>query len=117
MGAVVFPKCGHASHLMEVDLISEAPQIHLHFLTDSSEFDLTNFLKAEICCHGCGTSVLLYYGEQSNTDTRHLVLKDEFVKSHKSCPNRKYEDNCPNFRSTVSIVDIRMPTSEINKSI
>jgi hypothetical protein len=110
MSAVVDPKCGHASHLIgeeNIDIIDGAPQVHLHFLTDDLEYSYIGFSKVEICCHGCGESVLVYYDTPGKDDTRHIELRDSFTMKHKHCPDRNYEERCPNFRTRIEVVDLR----------
>lgn len=110
MSAVVDPKCGHASHLMEINTIDGAPQVHLHFLTEDLEYSFIGFSKIELCCHGCGESVLIYYDKyaKDEADTKvSLEIRDSFTSKHKRCPNRNYEERCPNFRTKFDIIDLR----------
>lgn len=110
MSAVVKPRCGHASHLMEVDCMGNSPQVHLHFLTEPFEAQLCGFHKLELCCHGCGESILVYYYEPGTEEAlgpEHLKARDEFVQAHEACQNRGYENHCPNYRSSTKILDLR----------
>lgn len=108
MSAVVHPKCGHVQHLMEIDSIEGSPQVHIHFLTDDLECSYIGYRKVELCCHGCGESLLVYYGTSpEETDKRHNELRDGFISKHKICPNRDYENRCPNFRTKFEIADLR----------
>lgn len=107
MSAIVYPACGHTRHLMEVDSFQGSPQLHLHFLTEQEEHASLGYLKLELCCHGCGASTLIYYHEVEGTAPRHVALKDAFEKSHKMCPNRNYEELCPNYRSSFKVIDMR----------
>ena len=100
--------CGHASQLMEINCIKGVPQVHLHFLTDEGEVDA----RVELCCHGCGASILLYYWEDAKRMTKqrmtkHQQIRDGFVRKHDHCPNREYERNCPNYRSSFETIDLR----------
>lgn len=107
MSAVVEPHCGHAFHLMEVDSMRNAPQVHLHFLTDEKEYQLLGFSRVELCCHSCGESVLVYFSDTVDTENKHLALRDSFVEKHKLCPNHGFESWCPNWRSSFSTLDLR----------
>lgn len=107
MSAVVAPRCGHASHLMEVDSMRNAPQVHLHFLTEGQEHYLLEYYKVELCCHGCGESTLVYFTEDPGSRSKHLSIRDAFVERHKMCPNHGYENWCPNWRSSFNTIDIR----------
>lgn len=95
--------CGHASTLMEVNSIKNAPQVHLHFLSDEGEGDA----RVELCCHGCGASLLMYYWEDSKRATRHKQVRNDFVRKHVGCQNREYERDCPNYRSSFKVIDLR----------
>lgn len=107
MSATIYPECGHARHMMEVDCFNGSPQIHLHFLTEQDEFATIGYMKVEFCCHGCGTSLLVYYLESDAASPRHVLIKSNFEKTHKLCPNRNYEELCPNQRSSFSVIDMR----------
>lgn len=108
MSAIISPECGHAAHLMEVDKFEGSPQLHLHFLTEQYEHELIGYFKVEFCCHGCGTSKLIYYMEsEDGASPRHMELKSNFEKKHKNCPNRNYEHLCPNYRSSCEVIDMR----------
>ncbi len=108
MSAVVHPRCGHASHLMEVDSLVGSPQIHLHFLTENWEEKMLGYAKLEVCCHGCGESILVYYSDEE-FGQRHMNVKNEFVALHENCPDHGYETYCPNWRSKMDVVDLRNP--------
>lgn len=107
MSAVVLG-CGHTEHLhlFETDIMMNAPQVHLHFLTGEEEYEEYGFGKVELCCHGCGASTLVYYTNEGRHE-RHLQLRDEFTREHKKCPDRNYQSSCPDWRSSHKIVDIR----------
>ncbi len=95
---------GHASRLMdEIMLVSEAPQIHLHFLTPDGQAEA----RVEVCCHGCGKSLTISYWENHPRSTKHLKAKDSFVKVHSECGNHGYEKFCPNWRSSFEVLDLR----------
>lgn len=116
MSAIVYPECGHASHLMEVDSMRGCPQVHIHFLTEQWEYERLGFMKAELCCHGCGHSVLLYYLEVDEDDTRHMDFRNRFLEKHSRCPNRGYESVCPNYRSSFEVMDFRRTKRRAKKS-
>lgn len=99
--------CGFACHLMEIDFIEDIPQVHLHFLTESDEYEELKYGKVEIVCHGCGEAVLVYYDEASSNGNRHLKVRDSFAAKHQRCPSRVYEEHCPNYRSKIQVVDLR----------
>jgi excisionase family DNA binding protein len=75
-------------------------------MTDQREREQLGYSKIELCCHGCGASTLVYY-----TDTcpirRRTHLRNEFIKAHRSCPNRNYQNECPDWRTSFSTIDIR----------
>lgn len=108
MSALVSPVCGHANHLMDVDSMRGAPQVHVHFLTEEPEFRMLGYNKLELCCHGCGASLLVYYDHPTEEHHNHLQIRDSFVESHKRCPNRGYENWCPNERFSFGFLDIRI---------
>jgi hypothetical protein len=101
--------CGHASQLFEVDYLRDLPQVHLHFLTDAKEFESVGVGKVEICCHGCGASLLVTY-DKSRTQRQHIELRNNFAKKHAKCPNKTYEGCCPNYRSSCAVLDVRRKT-------
>lgn len=107
MSAIVYPICGHARHMMEVDWIQGSPQLHLHFLTEQEEHAEFGYLKVELCCHGCGSATLIYYHEIEGEAPQHVAVKSTFEKMHKNCPNRGYEELCPNYRSSIQVIDMR----------
>jgi hypothetical protein len=100
--------CGHTSHLglFAIDTITKAPQIHLHYMTDTTEYEELGYGKIELCCHGCGASTLVYY-KDDNTDDSRVAIKDEFVIAHEMCPDRRYDIQCPDWRSSFKVIDIR----------
>lgn len=103
MGAEVHA-CGHAYHLFEeVDFMEKSPQVHVHFLTSDKEFKSTGTGKIELVCHGCGEAVLLTYSAVGPS----INIRRRFEKKHAGCQNRGYEENCPNYRSSVQFVDLR----------
>ncbi len=110
MGAIVYPQCGHASHLLDISVLDDAPQIHIHFLTEEYEEELYGVSKLEFCCHGCGKSLLVYYAEpQEDEDIgdEHEKVRASFVDDHRFCPNRDYENLCPNHRTSFEVKDLR----------
>lgn len=104
--------CGHACHLMEIDFMESAPQVHLHFLTEPEEYEELGYGKVELVCHGCGQSMLIYYNDRSSVGSKHMRIRDAFVAKHQRCPNRKFEDHCPNYRSNMEFKDIRAKPKE-----
>lgn len=100
--------CGHACHLMEIDYLEEVPQVHLHFLTDEEEYSRLRYGKVEIVCHGCGESILVYYNEETGHTSKHLKVRDSFSAKHQKCPNKKFEEHCPNYRASFKVVDLRV---------
>lgn len=100
--------CGHTSHmrLFSIDVVVTAPQVHLHFLTDETEYEELGYAKVELCCHGCGASTLVYYTNSDNADRR-VQVRDEFVQRHTKCPNRSYQSSCPDWRTSFRRLDIR----------
>lgn len=99
--------CGHACHLMEIDYFEEVPQVHLHFLTEPEEYQENGFGRAELCCHGCGCSLLILYNEATGDGAKHLKVRDSFTAKHQKCPNKLYEEHCPNYRASFDSVDLR----------
>ena len=92
--------------LIDSSFMEAAPQVHLHFLTDEEEYETLGFSKLELCCHSCGAAQLIYYFG-STDQGRLLEVRDAFVKSHQKCPNRRYEHSCPEFRSSITVLDLR----------
>ena len=105
--------CGHTSHLklFSIDVIVNAPQVHLHFLTDETEYEEMGYAKIELCCHGCGASTLVYYTNADNPDRR-VQVRDEFVQKHMRCPNRSYQSSCPDWRTSFKRLDIRQKVNQ-----
>jgi hypothetical protein len=99
--------CGHASALMDVNTVKGYPQIHLHFLTDKTEYDELGYGRVELCCHGCGCSLLMYYTESHSQHRAHVKVRDIFVESHRGCRRKTFGRHCPNWRSRFDFVDIR----------
>lgn len=100
--------CGHTSHqrLFTIDVVMTTPQVHLHFLTDDSEYEELGYAKVEICCHGCGASTLVYYTNSDKPDRR-VQIRDDFARLHSKCPNRNYQSSCPDWRTSFKLIDIR----------
>lgn len=99
---------GLVRELIDSNFIESAPQVHLHFLTDEEEYEALGYGKLELCCHGCGTALLVYYTDHEKTDLdRHVRIRDAFTDGHRECTNRSYEHCCPEHRSSMSVVDMR----------
>lgn len=100
--------CGHTSHLrlFTIDVMTNLPHIHLHFMTDEDEYNELGYGKVELCCHGCGASTLVYYTDSDKQDRR-VQLRDEFSKKHAKCLNRGYQSSCPDWRTSFKVIDIR----------
>jgi hypothetical protein len=107
MGASVLG-CGHASQLFKVDFLDGTPQVHLHYLTDDSEYKRQGFGRLELVCHGCGCSQLVYY-DDSKPRRSHIAVRNTFQRHHKKCQNRGYEEYCSNYRRTMDVIDMREP--------
>lgn len=91
--------------LMQVYAIDEAPQVHIHLLTDDDEYEDTGEGAYEMCCHGCGTSVFVRYADFSpDTDGK---IRDQFFAEHANCPDHGYEAWCPDIRTRFFTVDSR----------
>ena len=103
--------CGHAHHLMEVDYMDGTPQVHLHFLTEDKEFEETGYGRVELCCHGCGASVLVLYTDEE-VKAKHLKIRNQFQTDHRFCPNRTYETSCPDYRRTSRLMDLRLASRD-----
>ena len=101
---------GQAFDIIDSSYLKEAPQVHLHFMTDEKEYAANGSAKLELCCHGCGAATLLYYleyGSPDAADRKSLKVRDEFSKQHKNCPNRGYDKLCPNYRASIKVIDLR----------
>jgi hypothetical protein len=98
-----------ASEFMETDYLEDAPQVHLHFLTGPEEYRDLGYGRVELCCHGCGAGLLVYYNESADGPghASHLKLTDEFASKHTGCKNRGFEKRCPPYRSSMSLADLR----------
>ncbi|HEY3452347.1 MAG TPA: hypothetical protein VGK67_38745 [Myxococcales bacterium] len=98
-----------ASEFMETDYLADAPQVHLHFLTGPDEYRELGYGRVELCCHGCGAAMLVYYNDSTDGSGRasHLALTDDFAEKHCACVNRHFESSCPAYRSAVGITDLR----------
>jgi len=98
-----------ASEFMETDYLSDAPQVHLHFLTGPDEYRELGYGRVELCCHGCGAALLVYYNDSADGPghASHLKLTDEFARGHTGCKNRGFEKRCPAYRSSMGLRDLR----------
>ena len=105
MSAVVFAD-GDSGALFETVHIGETPQLHIHFLSDEDEFEELGYFKFELCCHGCGASWLLYCTE-TDSARKHVRVRNLFIKEHEGCPDRNYQFECPNYRSSFQRIDLR----------
>lgn len=85
--------------------LNEAPQIHIHLLTTDEEFKERGWGTHEICCHGCGASLLIYF---DNNDSSLLSLPRRiFFEEHKNCPDFGYATWCPGYRTKFYSLDLR----------
>jgi hypothetical protein len=105
MGASILG-CGHASHLFKTDFLEGTPQVHLHYLTDDTEYTRQGFGRMELVCHGCGCAQLVYYDNSKKAD-KHISVRDAFQHQHRKCKNRGYEEYCSNYRKTIEVLDMR----------
>jgi hypothetical protein len=107
MSATILGK-GLVRELIDSNFIESAPQVHLHFFSDEEEYEALGYGKLELCCHGCGTALLVYYTENEKTDLeQHVRIRDAFTEGHKECVNRGYEHVCPEHRSSIAVLDMR----------
>jgi hypothetical protein len=107
MNSAVVMGCGHASFLMDISVVRTTPHVHLHFLTDNKEYAELGYGKIELCCHGCGASLLMYCAESQAQKRAHILIRDEFVSKHIKCPPYIFNGHCPNWRTKFEMVDIR----------
>lgn len=100
--------CGHTSHLhlSDIKVLLATPHIHQHFWTGLAEYQELGYGKVELCCHGCGASLLVYYRHEETPD-RHQQIQNTFIETHKYCPNHGYQRSCPDWRSSFTVLDIR----------
>jgi hypothetical protein len=98
-----------AADLMDADYLADKPQVHIHFLTGADEYEQQGYGKLELCCHGCGEALLLYFTESCDpaSGQEGVGFRKAFAEAHAACPNRGYERRCPNYRSAVAVVDVR----------
>jgi len=110
--------CGHTSHLrlFTIDVMTNLPHIHLHFMTDKDEYAELGYGKIEICCHGCGASTLVYYTDSDKPDRR-VQLRDEFSQKHARCRNRGYQHACPDWRTSFRVIDIRQKIIQCDEPV
>jgi hypothetical protein len=102
--------CGHACHLMDVNVVKGYSHIHLHFLTDKQEYAELGYGKLELCCHSCGGSLLMYYTESPAQRRAQLKVRNDFEKTHRRCQRIRMTEHCSNWRSKFDFVDVRMST-------
>lgn len=103
-----------------VTFLKDAPQIHLHFMTDDELADSQGYAVTEICCHACGFSKIILFnlpkvGEEtygSDGDPALVKIQDEFKSQHLNCKpeplpqfmeildsgNDRFKMLCPPFR-------------------
>ena len=98
---------GQVREMIDSNYIEAAPQVHLHFLTDDTEYAQLGYGKLEICCHGCGEAMLIYYNDDDPNTASHMGIRDGFTAKHHECKNRRFEEECPTYRSKVTILDMR----------
>lgn len=108
-------ECGHDSCFIETDFMSNSPQVHIHYLADDDFFEEYGYGRVELCCHGCASSILMYYSESTSKDNRHIKVRDKFRSSHKKCVNHDYERRCPGIRLGIQVVDLRAPLKKVEK--
>lgn len=96
--------CGAAHHLMEVHEYQRMGHIHVHNLSTADDLKTYGVGRSELCCHGCGESVLILFVATTNTSP----ARDNFANRHKQCfrtaPKR---DKCSNYRSQFFTQDLR----------
>lgn len=81
--------------------VDQATHVHIHFL---------DIGRTEVCCHGCGTSIIYIHGKKNPSAIRDILK--EPVKAHEKCaiPGVDFERWCPDIRLHVSVVDLTKRT-------
>lgn len=100
--------CGHPECFHTTEYITKSPQIHIHFLTEDASYKELGYGTMELCCHGCGQSLLLYYNDLTMRKKNPIPMKTAFKKAHKDCPNFDYEERCPPIRLGIEVKDLRI---------
>lgn len=82
--------------LGDTQYVDSSDHVHMHFLDDD---------KIEVCCHGCGKSVIYLHRPSKSLKVREM--SKAFIKEHEVhfVPGVSFEDWCPDIRSDVQVVD------------
>lgn len=100
---------GYLAMVSDVLITKGAPQVHTHVLTDAEDFALIGHRRFELCCHGCGHSVLILHDDG---DTKKASQeRDIFLEVHRRCKDLGFETWCPDVRTNFSIIDLRKRTN------
>lgn len=102
---VCLPLAGFLSEVTCVLSSTESPQVHFHILTEPQDLALTGHYKVELCCHGCGESLLVMYTDP--LDPRLPTSKGRFVHKHLKCPDFGFDIWCPDVRKNALTLDLR----------
>jgi len=94
---------------------ARSPHVHRHCFLCDEDVKRLGFIVLELCCHGCGQSVWLFYDwpvpEKSNQEELALKLLENFEGRHKHCfvngPPELIASRCPPIRTFQSYVDLR----------
>lgn len=83
--------------LGETQYVDSSDHVHIHFLDEG---------RIEVCCHGCGKSLILVHQPSKSIKARESAKG--FMKEHSThfIPGVCFEDWCPDIRTSVQIVDI-----------
>ena len=81
--------------------VDSASHVHIHFLEVG---------KTEVCCHGCGTSIIYIHGKKNPVALREMFR--EPIKAHEKCAlaDVDFEKWCPDIRLRVTVVDLTKRT-------
>lgn len=82
--------------LGDTQYVDASDHIHIHFLDEGS---------TEVCCHGCGKSVIHVHPPLKSMKVREA--SKSFIKEHEHhfIPGASFEEWCPDIRTSVSVVD------------
>lgn len=91
-----------------------APQIHLHYRTSDDLAERQGYGEVELCCHGCGTGVVLRYGFPGTVDHegKNMILEAVrafFREEHRTCVDRTGGTLCPPYRRLIGFLDLTRP--------
>lgn len=101
------PLAGYLGPEINVMMIEDAPQIHIHILTDDLEGKKESRFLVELCCHSCGTSLICCMADPNKEYRKFSVVREDFIDTHKTCEDYGFAVWCPDIRSSSQFRDFK----------